>query len=121
VEQLPMVERLEHRIEALRRNQLDEGDYEFIRLAGMTEAEFIVEWLAKEAATLRWRRQRQSPPRCLECGSTNLAQIPRLYDGEGMEYFIHPVCEGKLVRTGCMFGRQDFFPLYDPEGNRLTD
>ncbi|MBC8136131.1 MAG: hypothetical protein H8F28_09620, partial [Fibrella sp.] len=116
-EELPTAESFERRIEALRQNRLEEYEIEIVQAIG--EAEWIAEKLAEATAGLRWRRERCSPPRCLECGSTDFVPIPMLFDDEEMEHFIHPDCGGNLIRTGGMFARESGYPLYDGEGKRL--
>jgi hypothetical protein len=44
---------------------------------------------------LAWRSARQSPPRCLDCGSTSLDFGTTQPDGS--QYFIHPDCGGRCT------------------------
>lgn len=120
-EVLPTAESIEQRREALERHQLEERDYRYLQMSGDTEAEYVKDQLKDSATALRWRQQRVAPPRCLECGSSDFIDIPMLFDAEGIEYYPHPDCGGKLVQTKGMFARADSFSLYDAEGNRLTD
>jgi transcription elongation factor Elf1 len=63
-----------------------------------------------------WRERRQSPPRCLRCGSTEIVDVP-----EGTQAFQHPGCGGTL-RDGasCIHNQRDRILTYDVEGVPLN-
>jgi predicted nucleic acid-binding Zn ribbon protein len=66
---------------------------------------------------LRWRRTRRSPPRCLECGSTNVESVPESSDQGELR---HPSCGGVLSLTAMDLEDLDSDPIrYDAEGIRL--
>jgi len=70
---------------------------------------------------LSWRAERQSPGRCLDCGSTKVALIP-IGLGESVPAFPHPGCGGELSFQW----RDHYHPgwdrwVYSPEGERLEE
>jgi hypothetical protein len=81
-------------------------------LGGLTEERFarILRGL------LRWRQQRQSPPRCLRCGSTAIRFFPD--DGAGLP---HGSCGGQLLQVGWGLCEpaEEFAELYTVEGDLL--
>jgi hypothetical protein len=75
--------------------------------------ERVVEVLAR---ALQWRVQRESPPRCLVCGTSRIASL----EADGVDAAVHPGCGGEFqfqvgayVTLGASGGK------YSPEGLRL--
>jgi hypothetical protein len=64
----------------------------------------------------KWRRQRQSPPRCLSCGGTRLRIFPD--DGSGL---LHPSCGGRIQLSlgGWCEPGEYFAELFAAEGQLL--
>lgn len=66
---------------------------------------------------VRWRQQRRSPPRCLECSSSD---IRVLADGDEVPAAIpHPSCGGEFILIGKLFASESSWDRYDPEGNLI--
>ena len=59
---------------------------------------FILKWLE---ATVRWRKERVSPPRCLFCGSIR-NKVLELNANTPLETFEHEGCSGTFHWTGSM-------------------
>lgn len=74
-----------------------------------------------------WLRQRESPPRCLACGSTRIEEPWALNDSRDQEdtgvlTYPHPGCSGALSVKGMTVQPAGGFPrTYDPEGELLED
>lgn len=61
----------------------------------------------------RWRAKRLSPPRCLDCGATEIVPHEPLEDGP----FLHPGCGGKIEwRGGLSVECRGPGLHFDPEG-----
>jgi len=111
---------LQEKIGRLQGGELTDREMEFISLLEMSKEERIAELLQKAMTHLKWLENRQSPPRCLECGSTNFVRIPERWDVVD-DYFEHPGCGGTFHQTMQSFAREIGIPVYDAEGNRLND
>ena len=57
------------------------------------------EWIPDLLSYLDWRKTRVSPPRCLECGSTEiiLSEIDERDDDDDIERIKHPDCGGTIT------------------------
>ncbi|WLD14769.1 hypothetical protein [Planctellipticum variicoloris] len=65
-----------------------------------------------------WRQSRRSPPRCLECGETDIVATPSAGDSE----FKHPETGETLLVSG--YGWTDLLPFiveFTPEGERIGE
>jgi len=108
VEELPDVQELQHSIaDYERRVQGGRLDRIKDRLGRppSNERELAHRELARLEDTLRWRRSRQSPPRCLGCGSADWQAVDWVSDEHGghsnishTELFRH-TCGGRLRRV----------------------
>jgi hypothetical protein len=71
---------------------------------------------------IAWRRMRVSPPKCLECGSTEVSFAKEIEDEEReTEYweFIHPECGGLIHIKGDSLVLNRSWTLYTPEGDLI--
>lgn len=71
-----------------------------------------LDWVDQQ---IRWRRQRVSPPRCLECGTTRLVRgkDPR----DTASPIEHPGCGGDIAMSGLRYVEEESPPLVlDAEG-----
>jgi len=76
--------------------------------------EFLfAEQLAGYARQRAWRRSRQSPPRCLECGSTRIEPMPR-----DLTNIRHPLTGMTLKLKNVCHASMAIHLLYTPEGER---
>lgn len=116
------LEKLESDITRLRRGDLDperysdsEVDFEFF-LTYYLGHEPIAEKIAELSTRIEWRRQRQSPPKCLVCGSTRIANVGRLPGEE----FTHPKTgERVIIAESGMMSVAAWHAKYTPEGDML--
>lgn len=69
----------------------------------------------------RWR-SRQSPPRCLECGSTSILQAELDERGRGTGRLMHPdyLPEGLVIELHAFVSTCSFYRLYSLEGEELV-
>ncbi|MCA9625240.1 MAG: hypothetical protein KC731_39730 [Myxococcales bacterium] len=68
---------------------------------------------------LPWRRARQSPAKCLSCGSSDFTSFgPARGFGDG-DQVSHPGCDGAFVLSRETTLRLHELPSYTPEGDRL--
>jgi hypothetical protein len=92
-----------------------------------------IDWLATTGRTAeeerlrlqghrKWRLARQSPPKCLECGSASIEPFPQHEDG-AWAAIDHPGCGGRLGvgYAGRALVREWPLPQYSPEGDFLTE
>lgn len=97
-----------------------------------TERAIIESDLMEELGRHKILRRRNSPPRCLQCGSIEISRI--LVNQERQESglrrglaayteFHHPGCGGRIIRkdSGCGFRRMPAHRIYDTEGNFLHE
>ncbi|MFN0021422.1 MAG: hypothetical protein ACKVP0_24490 [Pirellulaceae bacterium] len=71
---------------------------------------------------IKWRRSRQSPPKCLECGSTDLLVIPETdeeNENQSPQGIEHPGCNGLLQVRGIGFSQNRAWIIYTSEGKKL--
>jgi hypothetical protein len=110
-EEIPSPEALQEEIARFR-----SADGETLRIwAFVSNGSPVAERVAELLRYLEWRRGRQSPPRCLECGAVDPIPIPM--SGE----FVHPGT-GERVVVGD-WGWADTAPWcaeFSPEGERLA-
>lgn len=77
-------------------------------------------------------RRRNSPPRCLQCGSIEISRIPVNQESQESKLgcgsttnteFHHPGCGGRIIRrdTGVKVRRIPAHRIYDIEGNFLHE
>ncbi len=96
-EELFPVEALADKLAHLEANGLNETEFKekaaFLRVKLDPRVEYENE-LAGVRAELAWRTARQSPPRCLACGSINHMPIEWID-----EAVIHPGCPGRFRRV----------------------
>jgi len=71
----------------------DEQDVEDAKISGRDLAEHVSRRTSALNQLIRWRRERSSPPRCLECASTDVIALSRTADHDAEE-FEHPGCGG---------------------------
>jgi len=119
-ESFPSADFLNELIEILRSGELPTWEVEYLSILERSKDEWIAELLKEAVVRLRWLETRQSPPRCLECGSTNFVHLPerpKVVDN----LFEHPGCGGTFHLTVQTFAREIGIPVYDAEGNRLND
>lgn len=65
-------------------------------------------------ARINWRKKRQSPPKCLHCGSIDIVPVP------DDEEFDHPVTGLRMKIAGQGFASTDQWQAtYTPEGDRI--
>jgi NAD-dependent SIR2 family protein deacetylase len=74
--------------------------------------------LLKARHALKWKDARQSPPRCLSCGSNDVGPY-NIFKGDKST---HPVCGGKLTERdpNCRIAIGDQIKVYDTEGFYLN-
>lgn len=77
--------------------------------------EVYTERIAYDAARLAWRRARRSPPRCLECGSTNFVALVRGPQGR-LDSFSHPSCGGTFQRVSIFHAQLASHRIMNAEG-----
>lgn len=85
---------------------------------GGTDAETIGRHLRNWERELQWRRIRQSPPKCLTCGATELIR----FDWTNPGLLVEP-SSGRLFTLGSVFATGDFdweVSLYSTEGDFLA-
>lgn len=76
--------------------------------------EFLRERIEELRLRRRWREHRQAPPKCIECGSSDLVQLPH---GEAVA---HPQGNGSiLVRCAGMCSTSFNNWYFTPEGDRI--
>ncbi len=64
---------------------------------------------------IEWRRNRSSPPRCLECGSRKITPLP------SDEEFAHPATGEKVIMGSMVFADMDWWDAeFSPEGEKLN-
>ena len=80
-------------------------------------AEYAADSIARLRIDIEWRRKRESPPRCLKCGSTAVSPIGE-WDKIPSE-FSHPGCGGTF-RYYSWYGFSESWQFFSPEGLRLT-
>jgi hypothetical protein len=111
-EEVPAVEALEEEIARYR-----SADPDTIRKwAFISNGAPVAERIAELLRYVEWRKGRQSPPRCLECGTASPVPVPM--DGE----FSHPGT-GERVVVGSS-GFADTAPWhaeFSPEGEQLAE
>ena len=74
-------------------------------------------WLAEEMALHRRLRSRQSPPRCLACGSTKFVEVD-----VGGSWVPHPAGTGRVrVEDAGLHVDAEGFPTYTVEGVRIEE
>lgn len=76
-------------------------------------------WVEEVRCRIMWRRSRQSPARCLECGAPEPIPFPLDVEGDEMP-LPHPGCTGQLlvVERGLALDRS--VAHYSPEGERIA-
>jgi hypothetical protein len=80
-------------------------------------AEFVAESIARLRIGIEWRRKRESPPRCLKCGTTAVNPIG---DWDKIRFELeHPGCGGMFQYDGWI-GFSESKQLFSPEGLRLN-
>ncbi len=87
-----------------------------LQLSGLRDkAASLAKRLAERTTRLQWRGGRISPPKCLECGTTNVVDL-----GSGQE-IVSPCSPGTLTieLVGmCSTAFRNYF--YTPEGDRMS-
>jgi Zn ribbon nucleic-acid-binding protein len=75
----------------------------------------------------RWRANRISPAKCLECGSTRFERFEEIEEfnelsdwDEEWRPLIHPGCGGTLTLRGVGFSRSRIWFFYTPEGDKIA-
>lgn len=109
---------------AERVESLDELESEFARLRYPDDEEArmltfigtpIEERIAEIELRMIWRRNRVSPAKCLQCGSTNIVQIP------DTEEFLHPKTGERVVVADHGFASTDsWHAQFSPEGDAIS-
>jgi hypothetical protein len=111
-EYIPSVEELEEEIAKYR-----SADRDTLRTwAFVSNGSRVTERVAELLRYIEWRRRRESPPRCLECGAVSPVPIPM--SGE----FVHPRTGERVVVGGSGFAdAAPWFAEFSPEGERLAE
>ena len=115
-ENLPEVEKIEARIEGIRRGKEDED----IRYIERTRDE----WAEYHERVLRWRLKRTGPPKCLQCGSVELEPInePWNWGAKTTSEVACPACTRGVLTAqadGIVSVRFEQVSIYSPEGDFL--
>lgn len=117
-EQIPTLEELDRQIRDL--TDPSSTTYRMARQAMLPEligeAEtFLQNYIAELHRRRRWRESRQSPPKCILCGTTKILQLP-------IDEPIPSPCGGDQLRIQlvgmCSTDFNDWF--FSPEGDRIT-
>lgn len=75
----------------------------------------VPERIAELRVRIDWRKKRQSPPKCLHCGSTAILPIPE--DDE----FLHPAHGLRMRVSGRGFmSTSEWHATYTPEGDQIV-
>jgi hypothetical protein len=109
-EDIPSVESMEEEV-----RQLEAGDPELLRRwAFVSNGTPVAERIAELHRRTDWRRQRQSPPRCLICGSVGVLPVP------GAGEFSHPETGERVIVgfTGWV-DTAPWFADFSSEGQKL--
>ena len=114
-ERLPELEHLQHVLADLESNGLSEHDLKNAEAFQQSPESYVAERLGKWRASVRWRSERQSPPRCLDCASTNLLLLAPDIE-QALESFPHPNCGGTFTQTNWWHGSQATYQVLDAEG-----
>ena len=111
-EEIPSVEALQQEIARFRSADPDTlGTWAFV-----SNGAPVAERIAELSRYVQWRRGRQSPPRCLECGAVGPVPIP-LVGG-----FAHPQTgECVVVGDSGWADTAPWFADFSPEGERLAE
>ena len=93
-------------------------------------AEYVRFWESKLREASRWMamvRERKSPPRCLECGSSSVVPFPTIVSAASVTTattlpYEHPGCGGQFVRRppGVRIEAGAGTRVYGCEGNRIS-
>ena len=111
-EEIPSVEALEEEIA-----RFGSGDCDTLRTwAFVSDGGPVAERVAELSRYVAWRRGRQSPARCLECGA--VAPVPIPTSGE----FAHPrTGERVVVGSSGWADTAPWFAEFSPEGERIAE
>jgi hypothetical protein len=96
----------------------DEMNIEAARLYHVTPEEHLAERIDTVRKDVAWRRNRKSPPRCLECGSIEVAPVED--EPERVAEFEHPGCGGLFRHQTTYHFIEAAVQLYSAEGERKT-
>ncbi|MCA9138361.1 MAG: hypothetical protein KDB00_16435 [Planctomycetales bacterium] len=118
-ERLPELERLQQILAEIESAGLSDGDYDFLESLQQSPESYLAERVSKWRASVRWRSQRQSPPRCLECESTDLELLAQEID-QSLESLPHPNCGGNFTRTNWWHCSQACYTVLDSEGRGIV-
>lgn len=74
----------------------------------------IPKQLAELQTRIKWRKNRQAPPKCLHCGSTEILPIPNT------DEFSHPATgQRMIVSAGGFASTDEWHATYTPEGDKI--
>lgn len=122
-EELPTMGELA--IEFAQFEELVRQDFDFLSSPGMSAEELIERERSRLASLADMLQARQSPPRCLECGSTSIIPISEADENEEeavlptRSSIEHPGCGGPLSVHGIGLSRSRLWTIYSTEGERL--
>jgi hypothetical protein len=81
---------------------------------------FDLDWteraIAEVPVRIAWRRKRQSPPKCLHCGTSNLLEID---DPCGGDPFTHPHNGERVISSNGFASTEEWHAEFTPEGELL--
>lgn len=114
-EEVPTVEWLQAEISRFQQPEFQQPDSEaFTIWAFVSNNQPVAERIEELRRYIEWRQSRQSPPRCLECGSLELTLTPM--DGE----FAHPATGERVVVGGQGWADTGSWSAeFSPEGVQL--
>ncbi|TWT79779.1 hypothetical protein CA13_11860 [Planctomycetes bacterium CA13] len=119
-ERLPDLQRLTEIVADLETTGLSEHDIENAKLMKQDVSDYLAESLFRSHALMRWRTARQSPPRCLDCESTNLLLLNPHIE-QALDSFPHLDCNGTFHLSDTWHGSQASYQVLDAEGRHLHD
>ncbi len=112
-EYLPDMASLQRSLSDVESNGLDDDERDFAALIEATAEQLLADRISMWRNYISWRSIRQSPPRCLRCGTTDIQILTTPLR--------HPNCGGNLQ----IESSGDYLPAgpvhYDAEGNRIGD
>jgi|GEM_PF-4502621 len=80
----------------------------------LNEFQSIAERIAELHVRIDWRKKRQSPPKCLQCGTVDIFPIP------DREEFNHPATGQRMKKTGFGFASSnEWHATFTPEGDQI--
>jgi len=104
----------------LEANGLTPSDRELVAATKRDETAYLTSLTAAWRIARCMAEQRESPPRCLSCGSTDIRPIAEYdYDSRDISPFRHPECGGTFHSIECSYPQFNLLWL-DSEGRQLN-